>query len=132
MRVKRCSYCRKPVTMDADLWAFKDKGGKLYCSYKCLTASRHVLADRDRKKKIPVIKKYTDQSLLDRLKIDPDESHSLEEWAEIYSFDYYELWERYQICGYCIIDALIACDSSLVEGYKGLRSRKKPWGSFWN
>lgn len=133
MRVKRCSYCRKPVTMDADLWVLKDKGGKPYCSYRCLIASRHALADRDRKKMMPVQKKYTDDSLLDWLKIDREEIHSFEEWAEIFGLDYYELWERYKVCGYSIVDAMVACDSDLVEGYKGLRYHGTSHGDpSWN
>jgi hypothetical protein len=109
LRRRRCRYCRRPVALDADLWAYKDAEGGVYCSYGCLEASRHALADRDRKKEFAVIRRFTDSDLLDRLKVDIDESHSLEDWAEMFGLDYYDLWESTQLCRYCIIDAVVAC-----------------------
>lgn len=65
---------------------------------------------------------FIDRETLAELKVDLNESHTFEEWADIFGLDYYRMWEKYQNTGGCIVNAIDMClKEDLAEDSKGLK-----------
>ena len=109
MRAKKCPNCGKEILFINGSIYRGHKGAGSYttcCSWSCARAMDRKYFDKLR------AKVYRDDGVLgntfarDRLKMEPKEKHTLEEWSEMYGIDYYELAERVGTTRMNITDAI--------------------------
>ena len=85
-----------------------------FCSWTCMEAYRREELDKKRKTVRTAGKSQGGRSLRNALKIEPGEAHTLEEWAELYSIDYYQM-----------VESLLECNRLTLEDILWLHAGKE-------
>ncbi len=109
IRAKKCPNCGKDILfINGSIYKAR-KGPGSYttcCSWSCARAMDRKYFDKLRNKVYRDDGHCGGEIARDRLMIEPKESHTLEEWADLYGIDFYELAERVGTARLNVTDAV--------------------------